>query len=128
MADIRLIEHLLRRSQCSKELAIALLTATMIAYLNGADIMAGKHTKRSAQRSQTSTEETPAQAFHRLGQGRTNKAVKAIGLLAQLTGTAYASTDLQKRAILAALQAAVDQVKDTFEGKSKASDSFKLPS
>lgn len=81
-----------------------------------------KHTTAAAKT------ETPAECFHRLAQGRTNKAVKAIGLIGQLTGSAYESTDVQQRAIVTALQAAVDFVKDTFEGKVKASDKFRLPS
>jgi len=85
--------------------------------------MAGKKTTRR----KPPKDETPADAFARLATGRTNKAVKSISLIAQLTGSAYESTDVQKRAILTALEAAVEQVKDTFAGTAKASDSFKLP-
>lgn len=90
--------------------------------------MAKTGKKVSKHTTAATTDETPAQAFHRLGQGRTNKAVKAISLIAQLTGSAYESGDVQRRAIVEALQAAVDIVKDTFEGKAKASDKFRLPS
>ena len=95
--------------------------------VNGVTNMATKGTKKSTRRAQTPENETPSQCFARLAQGRTNKAVKAISLLAQLTGSAYESTEIQRRAIVIALEASVEQVKDTFAGKSKASDSFKLP-
>lgn len=39
MYDAVLIEQLLRRSVCSKELALCIMSATMIAYLNGAETM-----------------------------------------------------------------------------------------
>jgi len=123
-----IIEAGLRRSRCSKDLALALMQVTMIAYMNGVADMAAKTSKKSNRRAQPPADETPAQAFHRLAQGRTNKAVKAISLIAQLTGSAYESTEVQQRAVVAALQAAVEQVKETFEGKAKASDKFKLPS
>jgi len=88
-----------------------------------------KNSKKSQKHTRASTtEETPGEAFSRLATGRTNKAVKAISLIAQLTGTAYKSTGVQQRAILEALQASLDLVKDTFEGKAKAGDKFRLPS
>jgi len=127
-ADIGLIEQLLRSAKCSEKLAVSLLTVITIAYLNGVQTMAKKTSKKNRGNGTTSTAETPAQAFCRLAQGRTNKAVKAISLLAQLTGSAYESTETQKRAIIVALQASVEQVKLTFDGKAKASDSFRLPS
>ncbi len=89
--------------------------------------MAVKNSKKANRRSAAPTDETPAQCFIRLAQGRTNKAVKAISLIAQLTGSAYESNETQQRAIVAALEASVDQVKEVFAGKAKSSDSFKLP-
>lgn len=89
--------------------------------------MAGKQTKKKSTRQKPPENETPADAFQRLATGRTNKAVKAISLIAQLTGSAYESTAVEQRAIVTALQAAVEQVKETFEGKAKSSDTFKLP-
>jgi hypothetical protein len=94
----------------------------------GADIMAGKNRKSQAAQTAGKKEETPSEAFHRLAQGRTNKACKAITLIAQLTGSAYDSTDVQRRAIVEALKAAVDVVDNVFSGKGKASDKFQLPS
>jgi len=89
--------------------------------------MAAKTSKKSSRRATPPENETPKEAFARLASGRTNKAVKAISLIAQLTGTAYESTETQQRAIVAALQASVEQVKEVFAGKAKSSDSFKLP-
>ena len=127
MADVAEIEMWLRRSRCSKDLALALMQVTMIAYSNGVETMATKGTKKSSRRAQPPENETPLQAFKRLASGRTNKAVKAISLIAQLTGAAYESTETQQRAIVTALEASVEQVKEVFAGKAKSSDSFKLP-
>lgn len=88
-----------------------------------------KHSKKSQTGQQAvPKQETPAEAFMRLAQGRTNKACKAITLIAQLTGSAYESNDVQQRAIVEALTAAVEVVKNVFDGKGKASDKFQLPS
>lgn len=127
MDNVGLIEAGLRKARCSKDLAIALLSVTMIAYYNEVEAMAKKRTGSQTGRQPQTTEETPAQAFHRLAQGRTNKACKSITLIAQLTGSAYESTDVQRRAIVEALKAAVEVVANVFEGKGKASDKFQLP-
>jgi len=128
MDKVGIIESGLRRSRCSKDLALALMQVIMIAYSNGVTTMATKTSKKASVRTKPPDNETPMQAFIRLAQGRTNKAVKAISLIGQLTGTAYESTDVQQRAIVTALEAAVEQVKEVFAGKAKSSDSFKLPS
>jgi len=99
----------------------------MIAYLNGAKTTMGKTNKKKSSRVTPPENESPAQAFKRLATGRTNKALKSIALIAQLTGSAYESSDTEKRAIVQALTAAVEQVSEVFAGKSKSSDSFKLP-
>jgi len=106
---------------------LALMLVTMIAYLNGADTMATKTSKKKSTRVTPPENETPQQAFKRLATGRTNKALKSIALIAQLTGSAYESSDVEKRAIVQALTAAVEQVREVFAGKAKSSDSFKLP-
>lgn len=128
MDRIGIIAAGLRRSRCSKDLALALMQVTMIAYLNEVGTMAKKTSKRAESRRHPGNEESPSEAFHRLAQGRTNKACKAITLIAQLTGTAYESTDVQRRAIVEALKAAVEVVENVFQGKGKASDKFQLPS
>jgi len=128
MADVAEIEMWLRRARCSKDLALALVQVTMIAYMNGVSDTMAKTSKKAVRRAQPPEDETPAQAFTRLATGRTNKAVKSISLIAQLTGSAYESTEVQQRAIVTALEASVEQVKEVFAGKAKSSDSFKLPS
>ena len=128
MNDVGLIESGLRYARCSKDLALALVQVTMIAYMNGVSDTMAKTGKKSIRKSSAPGNETPSQCFARLASGRTNKAIKAISLIAQLTGSAYESTDLQKHAILTALRVSVEQVKEVFAGKSKSSDSFKLPS
>ncbi len=127
MNDIGLIESGLRNARCSKDLALALVQVTMIAYMNGVSDTMAKNGKKSTRKSVAPTDETPTQCFTRLATGRTNKAVKAISLIAQLTGPAYQSSDVQKRAIVTALEASVEQVKEVFAGTAKSSDSFKLP-
>ncbi len=89
--------------------------------------MAKATSKKATRRAKPPENETPAQAFTRLAQGRTNKAIKAISLIAQLTGSAYESSEVAQRAIVTALEASVEQVKEVFAGKAKATDSFKLP-
>lgn len=93
----------------------------------GVHIMAAKTSKKKTSRQKPPENETPAAAFARLATGRTNKAVKAISLIAQLTGSAYESTEVEQRAVVTALEVAVEQVKDTFAGNAKSSDTFKLP-
>lgn len=128
MDRVGLIEAGLRKARCSKDLALALVSVTMIAYSNEVEAMAKKKSSSQTGRQAAAKEETPAEAFHRLASGRTNKACKSITLIAQLTGSAYESTDVQRRAIVEALKAAVDVVEGVFAGKAKASDSFQLPS
>ena len=118
---------MLKSSRCSKELALALMSATMIAYLNGADTMATKGTKKVKKAGGPPADETSSQAFRRLAHKRTNKAVKTMNMICGLTGSAYAATDTEKAAIVVALQAAVDGVKDAFAGKCKDAGGFSLP-
>jgi len=128
MIGLAEIEGVLRWYGLSEELAESLLLCTMTAYMNGADTMAKKTSKRSVSTTNAASSETPAQTFRRLATSRTNKAIKSILLVGQLSGSSYESTDVECRAIVLGMQAALDQVKDCFEGKVKVSDSFKLPS
>jgi len=89
--------------------------------------MTKTHKKPTPQSAKAKKPETPAEAFTRLATGRTNKAIKAIGLIGQLTGSAYESTPEQRNAIVLALEATVQHVKDAFDGRAKASDTFSLP-
>ena len=128
MKLLRRLRRRRRHSDAYNGLVGAFLAAYIVACLTKDTSTMAKTGKKVTRRAKPPENETPAQAFVRLAQGRTNKAVKAISLIAQLTGSAYESTDVQKRAILTALEASVEQVKDTFAGTAKASDSFKLPS
>lgn len=89
--------------------------------------MAKQNGTRRTSRKTPPENETPAQAFKRLGNGRVNRALHAIGLVGQLAGPAYESSEEQQRAIVAALQAAVESVDRAFKGEGKASDQFRLP-
>lgn len=127
MPDIRRIESLLQTLEHSNDLVFAVKLSGYMGYLFGVSIMSKANRKSAKHTVSAARDETPAETFHRLAQGRTNKAVKSIGLIGQLTGSSYESTEIQRRAIIEALQAALDFVKDTFEGKAKSSDKFRLP-
>ncbi len=116
-----------RRGRLILWLIILILSVNLSTIYMENSTMAAKISKKSIRRSAPPADETPAEAFSRLATGRTYKAVKSIGLIAQLTGSAYESTDVQKRAIVTALEASVEQVKEVFAGTAKSSDSFKLP-
>ena len=107
--------------------AILLLSATNIIQVIGVIPMATKKASRRASTGGPPANETPAQAFQRLAVKRTNKAVKTMNMICGLTGAAYVSTDTEKNAIITALQAAVDTVKDSFAGKGKDAGGFSLP-
>lgn len=91
-------------------------------------VMVKKTSNTTTARVVTKPEETKLETFSRLATGRTNKAIKAIALIAQLTGSAYESSDESRKAIVLALKTSVQHVEDSFDGKTKASDGFKLPS
>ena len=125
---IEYIAKRLRTARCSHRLALGLMQVIMIAYSNGDPSMSKKkHTTLSAA-AKNKAPSPQAQAFARLALGRTNKAIKAIGLIAQLTGSAYESTPECRKAIVLALKASVQHVEDSFDGSAKASDTFSLPS
>lgn len=120
-----------RRRQTHSTAYYGLLGVFLAAYIltesKEITTMAKANSKKASRRQKPPENETPAQAFTRLAQGRTNKAIKAISLIAQLTGSAYESSEIAQRAIVTALEASVEQVKEVFAGKAKSSDSFKLP-
>jgi len=103
---------------------LALLTLSL---LSETDTMAKNAKKTTKKAGGPPPNETPEQAFRRLANKRTNKAVATMNLICGLTGSAYASTETQQNAIVVALQAAVDSVKDAFAGKGKAAGGFDLP-
>ncbi|KKN09380.1 hypothetical protein LCGC14_1047310 [marine sediment metagenome] len=87
-----------------------------------------KNAKKTGKKSGgTPPNETPEQAFRRLATKRTNKAVHTMSMICGLTGSAYVSSDVDKNAIVLALQVAVDAVKDAFAGKAKDAGGFSLP-
>jgi len=101
--SMRLLRRLRRRrrhSDAYNGLVGAFLAAYIVACLTKDTSTMAKTGKKVTRRAKPPENETPAQAFVRLAQGRTNKAVKAISLIAQLTGSAYESTDVQKRLYL----------------------------
>lgn len=67
-----------------------------------------------------------AAALKRIAEGRVPKAVKAIGLVANLAR--YKPTAGQTAAILGALRDAVKRVEAAFAGREETTEGFKLPS
>jgi hypothetical protein len=87
-----------------------------------------KKTSKKAERSSAATpEETPAEKFKRLAKGRVDTANKQIALLAAMTGTAYESTDVERRAIVESLKASVDGLEKVYTGKAKKAGGFSFP-
>lgn len=66
-------------------------------------------------------------AFARVVRPRVSKAVKAIELVGSCATKAYTYNIGQTDAIIAALQAAVNNVKDRYAGKAGSDGGFKLP-
>lgn len=66
--------------------------------------------------------ETPEARFVRIANRRVQKALDALDLVGNLTGSAYKSTKEQRGKIVSALNKAVSDVAETLEsGKTKAS-------
>ncbi len=71
-------------------------------------------------------EETPEARFRRLASARVDKALKAIKLIGNLTGTQYKSTSEQREKIDKALSEAVKGVKESLAGTKAAKAEFNL--
>jgi len=70
--------------------------------------------------------ETPAQCFKRVVEPRVGKALKSIGLVGSVTGSAYRNTPEQVATIIAALKDAVDKVEQRFAGRGDTTSGFSL--
>ena len=70
--------------------------------------------------------ETPSDKFKRLGEQRVGSALRYIRMVGNLAGPGYEGTPDQKAKIVAAMQEAVDEVKQRFAGKQVASAGFRL--
>ena len=70
--------------------------------------------------------ETPKEKFVRLAQQRVSMALKYLGLVANLAGSGYERTSDQTDKIVTALETAVANVKDRFDGKTDSGGKFKL--
>ena len=73
----------------------------------------------------TSTE-TSKDKFIRLGEQRVGSSLRYIRMVGNLAGPGYEGTPEQKAKIVAALQEAVDEVKQRFAGKQVAAAGFRL--
>lgn len=70
--------------------------------------------------------ETPTQCFKRVVEPRVGKALKAIGLVGSVTGSAYKSNPEQVATIITALKDAIDKVEQRFAGKGDTTSGFSL--
>lgn len=70
--------------------------------------------------------ETPAQSFVRVVEPRVGKALKAIGLVGSVTGSAYKAKPEQYAQIITALRDGVDKVEARFAGKGDTASGFSL--
>lgn len=77
-------------------------------------------------KKQIPKEENPTQRFKRVVEPRVGKALKSIGLVGSVTGTAYKYSDKDIADIMAALQDAVDKVGQRFAGKGDTASGFSL--
>ncbi|GAI95797.1 unnamed protein product [marine sediment metagenome] len=66
-------------------------------------------------------------AFTRVVPQRVDNAIKAIRLVSQCASPNYSSTDIQKQAIIVAIENEVKLLKEFFKGNGKQSGGFKLP-
>lgn len=62
-------------------------------------------------------DETPVNRFRRLAKARTNRAIKVIGHVGNLSGTGYESTKAQQDIIFTALRNAIDTAETRFNIK-----------
>lgn len=76
--------------------------------------------------SKVPSNETKAQRFVRLAKQRVPKAIKQIANIGKLSGGGYEYTSEQANKIVAALTAAVTEVKEKFAGKKHAAIEFDL--
>ena len=71
-------------------------------------------------------DETKEAKFIRLANQRVGNALKHIGLVANLAGPGYERTAEQEKQITDALEAALQDVRDRFGGKSAQGGKFRL--
>jgi len=86
--------------------------------------------KSSSNKSEQTNEERQVnkkESFLRVCEPRLNKAVKAIHLVEMTASPSYESTPEQDKAVILALQQAVDKVKAAFSGDKKSVAGIKLP-
>jgi len=87
--------------------------------------------KEAGKKAVTLTAEQKVKAkqdtFTRVVTPRVNKALKAIGLIANCSGSAYLYTPEQAKAVLLALQVAVQGVADAYAKTAKRGTEFSLP-
>lgn len=77
-------------------------------------------------KSQVPKDEKPAARFKRVVEPRVGKALKAIGLIGSVTGSAYKYSDEDIAKIVAALRDGVDKVEQRFAGKGDTASGFAL--
>lgn len=83
-------------------------------------------TTKKPRQSKVDPNETPEKRFTRIATLRTGKAIVAMKGISKLTGNNYKRTKEQETSILAALENAMQEIKDAFAGKTAKTGGFKL--
>lgn len=89
--------------------------------------MAKKQGGNKPERSAAEIKAEKVDNFKRICPKRVNKALKAIGIVGDCSSGNYVYTEAEGKAVVLALQVAVDNVKVQFAGEAKASGGFVLP-
>ena len=89
--------------------------------------MAKKGTSNKPGRSAAEIKAEKNESFRRVCTPRVNKAIKAISLVGLCASPTYENTEAEGKAVVLALQTAVDNVAARFSGEKKATAGFTLP-
>lgn len=81
---------------------------------------------RKAGKTAVPENESKADRFRRLANMRVPKALKAITVIGNLSGSGYESTKEQREAITSALGKAVESLKQKLDGIAPATEQFKI--
>lgn len=77
-------------------------------------------------KTQIPKEETPRQRFKRVVEPRVGRALKAIGLIGSVSGSAYTYADSDIATIVTALREAISKMERRFAGEGDSTGGFSL--
>ena len=96
--------------------------------MTGGYTMAKETRKPLTDDEKAKKEQEKKQRFVKLATLRVKKAIKAIQLLSNCTGSGYSSTPEQKKAVVEAICTATSNMVDKYEGTVEEGILFELPS